>query len=125
MDWLERSLCQGLHADFFFPPLESKTPNHFYAVGKYVCNACPVWKQCKDYSEDNDEVWGMWGGLTPQDRKRSHLLPHGGIERYRSGCRCAECLQAPKHSDCHCDLDKVPKSHQEFDLMEVIFSITS
>ena len=125
MDWLTRAPCKGLHADFFFPPVESKVPNQFYAVGKYVCNACPVWQECKEYGEDNEEVWGLWGGLSPQDRKRPHLLLHGSIERYRSGCRCSQCLQAPKPDECWCDTSSIPKAHQDFDLMEVIFSITS
>ena len=124
MDWLEAALCKGLHADFFFPPLDTKVPNHFYAVGKHVCNACPVWKECKDYGDSNDEVWGMWGGLSPQDRKRPAILTHGSPESYRSGCPCSKCIAAPRWQDTSCNLSSIPKANEPFDLTSVIFSIT-
>jgi WhiB family redox-sensing transcriptional regulator len=124
MEWLDEAMCLGLHADFFFPPLDTKVPNQYYAVGKYVCKGCPVWRQCKSYCDSNDEVWGLWAGLTPQERKRPHLLSHGSLESYRSGCRCSSCLSADSVTGPP-DLRKVPKSHQEFDLTEVVYSITT
>lgn len=123
MEWLDKALCKGLHADFFYPPIDSKVPNQYYAVGKYVCKACPVWRDCKAYCDENEETWGLWGGLTPQERKRPHLLIHGSIEGYRMGCRCPECRSITK--DHKCDLTKIPTSHQDFDLTSVVYSITT
>jgi WhiB family redox-sensing transcriptional regulator len=124
MNWLDHALCKGLHADFFFPPLEVKSHNGYYAVGKYVCAACPVWNECKEYCDKGDEFWGLWGGLSPQDRKRKEFLQHGSLESVRSGCGCATCKSSPDSYPNSCKLEDIPKAHEPFDLMEIIFVIT-
>jgi hypothetical protein len=40
------------------------------ATAKAICATCPVSKQC--LSAGLNEAWGIWGGLTPQERR---LLP--------------------------------------------------
>lgn len=34
-----------------------------------VCNQCPVRKACLDWAIDQHEECGMYGGLTPRQRK--------------------------------------------------------
>ncbi len=124
MEWLDSAPCKGLSTDFFFPPLDAAVPNHYYAVGKYVCHSCPVWKECLTYSESNSEMWGMWGGLSPLDRKKPQSLAHGSIESYRSGCSCFTCRDAPRWDECQADLSKVPRMGDSYDLLSVVFEIT-
>jgi hypothetical protein len=86
-----------MNMDFFYPPLDAEVPEHYYAIGREVCRRCKVWEQCLEDGEK--EVWGMWGGLTPNERsvfsssrvKVNALKPHGSWLRYRQGCRCEEC----------------------------------
>lgn len=97
-DWRLEASCRGKHQDFWYPPLETDVPEHYYSVAREVCKTCPVWKECLEDSWE--EKWGMWSGLTPKERQnavedRSMLLRgHGTWLRYRQGCKCREC-----HSD--------------------------
>lgn len=95
-DWMSESLCKRKHGDIWFPPFETTTPELNYAIAKKVCNVCPVWTDCLSFGKK--EIYGVWGGLTPQERLplqkeiKSHLLAeHGTITRYRQGCVCNSC----------------------------------
>ena len=122
MEWLSDASCRSMHAHFWYPPLESPTPNNYYTVGKMVCFRCPVWKDCLDASTKNAETWGMWGGLTPQERKGTAKVPHGTPEKYRLGCWCADCREASVRIHNKVDLSVIPRVGEDFDISEVIFN---
>lgn len=124
MEWLEDALCHGLHAHLWFPPLESPTPGNYYEVGKKVCFRCPVWKECLDEATRNGEVWGMWGGLTPQERRGTTRVAHGTVEKSRLGCICIDCKRTTWRIYNDLDLDKLPKSSEEFDISKLIFVLS-
>lgn len=64
--WVENAACNPASGDEFFPDEGSKSN---YA--KFVCNAvCPVRSECLDYALANNEQDGIWGGMTPSERKR-------------------------------------------------------
>ena len=76
MDWLEDSLCKGKHVDLWFPPSEVPKSLHslYYDIAKLVCDQCPVRVNCERLGAE--EEFGMWGGTTPNDRKRlSSYIP--------------------------------------------------
>lgn len=68
-------MCLGLHSEMFFPPLdkdERTAPEaHYYALGKYVCEHCPVIEDCRKAGKD--EEYGLWGGQTPKDRRHGKV----------------------------------------------------
>lgn len=35
-----------------------------------ICRSCPVIDACADHAIENGERYGIWGGLTPQQRAR-------------------------------------------------------
>lgn len=119
MDWLKQALCRGKHPDIWYPPMDSPTPNDYYAVGKLVCAGCPVWKECLDSSEN--ETWGMWGGLTPQERRGTVRPIHGSIEQFRNGCCCAECFDHPIPATVQ--LEKIPLKNTTFNVKDLLFDI--
>ena len=124
MQWLSEALCRGINQDFFYPPLEEPSPNHYYAVGKQVCNGCSAWKQCLQAGLDNEEVWGMWGGVTPQERRRKDSLRHGTLEAKRLGCKCADCQKANYTNKPVIDIKTLPKSGESYDIKSLVFSTT-
>jgi hypothetical protein len=68
------------------------------------------------------EVWGIWGGLTPQERMHfvnekitKYLAPHGSFRRYRQGCRCKECVRAhEENSEKKYETQIIPTNGAEF-----------
>lgn len=55
-------------------------PERFFPVGKgshgvdavAACRRCPVMKPCADYALAHPGLWGVWGGLTQNERDRRH-----------------------------------------------------
>lgn len=37
---------------------------------KKICRQCPVRRECAEMAITNEEQWGVWGGLSRQDRKK-------------------------------------------------------
>lgn len=59
------ALCAETNPEAFFPEQGGNT-----AEAKKLCAKCPVMDQCREEALANDERYGIWGGLTPNDRAR-------------------------------------------------------
>lgn len=64
-EWMNDALCAQVDDDLFFPKKGGSVTD-----AKSVCAACPVRQQCLDYAVDNDEWFGIWGGLTERERRK-------------------------------------------------------
>lgn len=125
-DWMEHALCRRKKNDFWYPPLEAKIPDQYYAIGREICHRCPVWKDCLDAGLD--EKWGMWGGLTPQERlplvdlttKKQNYKPHGSWIRYRQGCMCSDCAEAHEKKQNTINMSVLPKWQDPIDDLEML-----
>jgi hypothetical protein len=58
--------CQNTDPDLWFP--EGQGPS--YRVPRMLCERCPVRLKCLNYALENDEQFGMFGGLDPAQRNR-------------------------------------------------------
>lgn len=68
MSWREGAYCLGSSPDlFFFEAGQSKRKN--YAVNEF-CSKCKVKERCLEFALNNEERFGVWGGLTPSERNR-------------------------------------------------------
>jgi len=70
MKWVEQAACRDLHVSIFFPP-DAREPDA-WNVARSICALCPVRKNCLALVidlETTDDKWGMFGGLTPYERK--------------------------------------------------------
>lgn len=64
--WMEEASCaDAVNPDVFFPERGEQILD---AV--QVCAACPVAAQCLEYAVDNDERFGVWGGVSGWQRRR-------------------------------------------------------
>ena len=73
-DWQVEGMCRGNHAHLFFPPtvFERKDERERReARAKAICQVCGVLEACQAYALGLREAYGIWGGLTEQDRKRN------------------------------------------------------
>lgn len=64
-DWAEKARCPETDPEAFFPEKGGSTKE-----AKKVCQRCPVTKECLQYALDNDERFGVWGGLSERERRR-------------------------------------------------------
>ena len=65
LGWQERALCAQTDPEAFFPEKGGSTRE-----AKRVCMSCEVRVQCLDYALENDERFGIWGGLSERERRR-------------------------------------------------------
>lgn len=65
LGWQERALCAQTDPEAFFPEKGGSTRE-----AKRVCTGCEVRSECLDYALDNDERFGIWGGLSERERRR-------------------------------------------------------
>jgi WhiB family redox-sensing transcriptional regulator len=40
-------------------------------LAKQMCYQCPVIKECLIYAFENNEDYGIWGGMTEQERRKA------------------------------------------------------
>ncbi|MFL6138362.1 MAG: WhiB family transcriptional regulator [Frankiaceae bacterium] len=69
-DWQMHALCAGLGTEEFFHPDGERGPNRAARerAAKAVCARCPVMKQCAAHALAVREPYGVWGGLSEDDR---------------------------------------------------------
>jgi WhiB family redox-sensing transcriptional regulator len=63
--WQDRALCAQTDPEAFFPEKGGSTRE-----AKRVCRGCEVRAECLDYALENDERFGIWGGLSERERRR-------------------------------------------------------
>lgn len=61
--------------DLFFADPESFHHLRQVAYAVSICRECPVRVQCGTYAVDAGEEFGVWGGLTPKERKLIRRMP--------------------------------------------------
>jgi hypothetical protein len=125
-EWMSDALCRKMHGDIFFPPFDAQTPEINYLIAKQVCNVCPVWDSC--LSMGRKEIYGVWGGLTPQERvplqkdTTNNLAEHGTVVRFRQGCACDDCDWAhttrPLRNEI--DVDVIPLIGEELPDLKIL-----
>jgi WhiB family redox-sensing transcriptional regulator len=61
--WRGDAPCSQTDPEAFFPEPGSSTQ-----PAKTVCGACPVRVECLEHALAKNELYGVWGGLSPQAR---------------------------------------------------------
>ncbi|MGO1480104.1 MAG: WhiB family transcriptional regulator [Brachybacterium sp.] len=65
LTWQERALCAQTDPEAFFPEKGGSTRE-----AKKVCVSCDVRAECLEYALENDERFGIWGGLSERERRK-------------------------------------------------------
>jgi len=68
--WVEDAACRSKPANLFFPDHRTLTA-HRFDEARAICASCTVRQKCLEMTivfEDTDDRWGMFGGLTPNER---------------------------------------------------------
>ncbi|WP_030244568.1 WhiB family transcriptional regulator [Streptomyces sp. NRRL S-350] len=69
--WQLKGTCRTVDSSVFFHPTNERgaAAKHREQVAKSVCARCPVLAQCRQYAMDVREPYGVWGGLTEDERR--------------------------------------------------------
>ena len=109
-EWHAQAACRGMGSEVFFPERGDKVSE---AIA--ICEGCPVRQECLEFSLQNGERNGIWGGV-PERRRRNlraewranktGVVPKPGeldncgtdsgyySHRYRNQPACPACLAA-------------------------------
>lgn len=63
--WMDDAACLDVDPDMFFA-----TDWHEVERAKNICDGCPVRRQCLQLALNNVEQYGVFGGLTREQRRR-------------------------------------------------------
>lgn len=86
MSWTDSAECVGHDPKIFHPDIFDADgeewiddgtiweaygdTSHFYDQARKICQMCPVRETCLEEALKRKERFGMWGGLTPIERRR-------------------------------------------------------
>jgi len=63
--WQADALCAQTDPEAFFPEKGGSTRD-----AKRICTSCDVRGECLEYALQNDERFGIWGGLSERERRK-------------------------------------------------------
>lgn len=81
--WRAHANCRDLDTTLFFPigvtgPAAAQT-----AVAKSICADCTVRVECLDFAVTTNQEFGVWGGLTEDERRVVRRRWRAGQRRHR------------------------------------------
>lgn len=68
--WMDEADCAGIGSDWWYPRAREDRASEIGREAKRVCRNCPVRLECLEYALDIKEEYGIWGGLTPGERRK-------------------------------------------------------
>lgn len=69
-DWTTQARCRFEDPDLFFPSGTSQPARTQLEEARRICQVCPVRAPCLELAIATEERNGMWGGTTPNERRR-------------------------------------------------------
>lgn len=82
LGWVDDAACRDEDPELFFPVSDMGPGSQQAAQAKAVCARCPVRDRCLSYALDNGLDFGIFGGLTQEERRefarrrRTEPAPH-------------------------------------------------
>lgn len=70
-EWQFDGLCNDLETSIFFHPDGERggTRRRRAEAAKAICQKCPVLIQCRDHALATREPYGVWGGMSEDERR--------------------------------------------------------
>lgn len=68
--WQAEAACRGMDSSVFFSPSDERGParRDRERVAQDVCRTCPVRLACAAFALSTGQPYGVWGGLTEDQR---------------------------------------------------------
>lgn len=93
-DWQLDGTCRGEDPALFFHPDGERGPvrEAREQAAKAICSGCPVKVECATHALAVKEPYGVWGGLSEDDRERIYRQRKAARATYEIGARETEGL---------------------------------
>ena len=74
-EWQFEGSCRDADPRLFFHPEGERGParRDRDAAAKLICAACPVLDECREHALTVREPYGVWGGLSEDDRQARYV----------------------------------------------------
>jgi len=69
MDWQNDAACLSEDPDLFFPIGTTGDAVPQIVAAKSICATCPVLSTCLEFALESRQDYGVWGGLTEDERR--------------------------------------------------------
>ena len=70
-EWRESGACLTADPDLFFPVAAGAAGARRADAARRICAGCRVRGECLQFALDSGEAHGIWGGTTPDERRRA------------------------------------------------------
>jgi WhiB family redox-sensing transcriptional regulator len=67
--WRLDAACRHVDPDLFFPLGHTGAAVEHASAAKSVCRQCPVRDECLEFALSTNQVDGIWGGATEEERR--------------------------------------------------------
>lgn len=81
-DWRDRANCLEGDPELFFPTGSTGPALLQIEEAKQICASCPVIEECRMWALENNMEYGVWGGLSEDERR---ALRNGNKKARRVG----------------------------------------
>ncbi len=73
-EWQYEGACVGMESSAFFSPDAERGQAKLLREerAKQVCAGCPVKQQCREHALSVREPYGVWGGMTREEREATY-----------------------------------------------------
>ncbi len=69
--WRESGACQTADPELFFPIAAGSVGARQADAARRICAGCGVRRECLQFAIETGEAHGIWGGTTPDERRRT------------------------------------------------------
>ena len=82
-EWQFRGVCRAADAALFFHPERERGParRNRDSAAKAICATCPVIQECRAHALATREPYGVWGGLSEDDREALYAIQRSASPR--------------------------------------------
>jgi len=84
-DWRSRGACLSADPELFFPMSSVGPSVEQLSQAKMICTRCPVRVKCLEFTLATQQVHGIWGGTSEEERRR--ILARGSAARHPARTR--------------------------------------
>ncbi|MCX5066606.1 WhiB family transcriptional regulator [Micromonospora lupini] len=82
LDWRHLGVCRDEDPELFFPIGTTGPALLQVEQAKAVCRRCPVADQCLSWAMESGQEFGVWGGMSEEERRAAQR--RGGLRILRA-----------------------------------------